>query len=257
MSDMALALRQFRFENRAFWRNPPAAFFTVAFPLMFLVVFNLLFGNDKLPTPEGPISGSTFYVPAIAALSVISACYVNISIGISFARDAGTLKRLRGTPLPAWAFIAGRVLQGIFVAILLVVAVTVFGKLFYDVAIPTDTMPAFIVSVLVGAATFSALGLAITGVVPNAEASPAIVNASILPLQFISGIFIPLSQAPDWLPTVANLFPVKHFADTMQTAFSPLTVGSGFEWDKLGILVLWGIAGVILAGRYFSWEPRT
>ena len=256
MSDVALALRQFRFENRAFWRNPPAAFFTVAFPLMFLVVFNLLFGNDEVPIPGGKVSGSTFYVPAIAALSVISACYVNIAIGVSFARDAGTLKRLRGTPLPGWAYIVGRVTQGVFVAILLVVAVTVFGVLLYDVSVPTTTMPAFIVSVLLGAFTFSALGLAITSVVPNAEASPAVVNASILPLQFISGIFIPLSQAPDWLPKVADLFPVKHFADSMQAAFSPLTQGSGFLWDRLGVMVLWGIAGVIVASRYFSWEPR-
>lgn len=256
MSDLALAVRQFKYENKAFWRNPPAAFFTVAFPIMFLVVFNLVFGNDKIPTVGGEVSGSTFYVAAIAALSVMSACYVNVSIGVSFSRDAGTLKRLRGTPLPAWAYIFGRVAQGIFVALLLVVVVVLFGALFYDVSVPTETMPAFIVSTLVGAATFSALGLAITCVIPNAEASPAVVNASILPLQFISGIFIPLDRAPDWLPKVADLFPVKHFADTMQTAFSPFTIGSGFEWDRLGVLALWGIAGVVLASKYFSWEPR-
>ena len=256
MSDLALAVRQFKYENKAFWRNPPAAFFTVAFPLMFLVVFNLLFGNDKVPVAGGEVSGSTFYVASIAALSVISACYVNIAIGVSFSRDAGTLKRLRGTPLPAWSYIFGRVMQGIFVAVLLVTVVTVFGVLFYDVSLPTKTMPAFIVSVLLGAGAFSALGLAITSVVPNAEASPAVVNASILPLEFISGIFIPLDNAPDWLVKVADLFPVKHFADAMQTAFSPFTIGSGFVWDSLGVLVLWGVVGVVVAARYFSWEPR-
>ena len=85
MSDMALAVRQFRYENKAFWRNPAAAFFTVAFPIMFLMVFNLLFGNDKLTLNGVRITGSTFYVPAIATLSVISACYVNVAMGISFA----------------------------------------------------------------------------------------------------------------------------------------------------------------------------
>lgn len=256
MSGLALAVRQFKYENKAFWRNPPAAFFTVVFPLIFLVVFNLLFGNGEVQTDVGKVSGSTFYVASIAALSVISACYVNVSMGISFSRDAGTLKRLRGTPLPAWAYIFGRVAQGVFVAVLLVGVVTFFGALFYDVSVPTKTMPAFIVTTLVGAATFSALGLAITSVIPNAEASPAVVNASILPLEFISGIFIPLDNAPDWLPKVADLFPVKHFADAMRTAFSPLTTGSGFEWDRLGVVALWGIAGAILAARYFSWEPR-
>ena len=256
MSDLALAVRQFKYENKAFWRNPPAAFFTVAFPLMFLVVFNLLFGNEKTVIAGGEVSGSTFYVAAIAALSVMSACYINIAIGISFSRDAGTLKRLRGTPLPPWAYIFGRVAQGTFVALLLVAVVTLAGAIFYDVSVPTRTMPAFIVSVLVGAASFSALGLAITSLIPNAEASPAVVNASILPLQFISGIFIPLSQAPDWLASVADLFPVKHFADATRTAFSPFTTGSGFEWDRLGVVALWGVAGAILAAKFFSWEPR-
>ncbi|HYN36706.1 MAG TPA: ABC transporter permease, partial [Actinomycetota bacterium] len=141
MSGLALAVRQFKYENKAFWRNPPAAFFTVVFPIMFLVVFNLIFGNEEIRIPGGIVSGSTFYVAAIAALSVISACYVNVSMGISFSRDAGTLKRLRGTPLPAWAYIFGRVAQGVFVAVLLVGVVTLFGALFYDVSVPTKTMP--------------------------------------------------------------------------------------------------------------------
>ena len=121
---------------------------------------------------------------------------------------------MRGTPLPAWSFIAGRVAQGMFVGFLLVAVCVLFGVLVFDVSITVGKLPAFILTLLIGAATFSALGLAVTGLVPNAEAAPAIVNASILPLEFISGIFIPLNQAPDWLATVADLFPVKHFADT-------------------------------------------
>ena len=256
MSEISLAIRQLKYENKAFWRNPPAAFFTVAFPLMFLVVFNLLFGNDTTPIEGGEVSSSTFYVPAIAALSVISACYVNVAIGVSFSRDNGTLKRVRGTPLPAWAFLFGRITLATLVAFLLVAVVTTAGAVFYNVSVPTTTMPAFIVTVLIGAASFSALGLAITSIIPNAEASPAVVNASILPLQFISGIFIPLDNAPGWLKNVADLFPVKHFADATHTAFSPFTVGAGFEWDRLGVLALWGIVGVVAAIKYFSWEPR-
>jgi ABC-2 type transport system permease protein len=98
MSEISLAIRQLQYENKAFWRNPPAAFFTVIFPLMFLVVFNLLFGDDKFTLETGQeVSSSTFYVPAIAALSVISACYVNIAIGVSFSRDNGTRAPLSTT----------------------------------------------------------------------------------------------------------------------------------------------------------------
>ena len=102
MNAFALALRQVKYENTAFWRNPVAAFFTFVFPLMFLVIFNLLFGNDKLELPGGTAHTSTFYVPAIAALSVISACYTNVAISVALSRDQGLLKRTRGTPLPAW-----------------------------------------------------------------------------------------------------------------------------------------------------------
>ena len=256
MNSFALALREVRYQNRAFWRNPPAAFFTVAFPLMFLVIFNLIFGSREFTVPGGTTTTSTFYVPSIAALSVISACYTYIAIGISFSRDLGLLKRTRGTPLPSWAFMFGRFAHACLIALLLVALVTGLGALFYGVDVPTNTMPAFIVTVAVGAAVFSILGLAITGAVPNADASPAVVNGTILPLMFISDIFIPMDNAPDWLGMFANIFPVRHFSLALQTAFNPFETGLGFEWVHLGIMGAWGLVGLILAIRFFSWEPR-
>ena len=100
MSGLRVALRQLRYEQRSFRRNPPAAFFTVVFPLMFLVIFNLLFGDDPIDVAGGVTSASTFYVPAIAALSIISACYTNVAMSVSITHDRGVLKRLRGTPCP-------------------------------------------------------------------------------------------------------------------------------------------------------------
>jgi ABC-2 type transport system permease protein len=244
---MSLALRQVKYENRSFWRNPAAAFFTFVFPLMFLVIFNLLFGDN-----------SNFYTPAIAAFSVITACYTNVAMGISFSRDQGVLKRKRGTPLPSWAFLAGRVIHSSLIALLLVAIVTAFGVLFYSVDVSTGTLAAFVITLLVGAASFSSLGLAITSVVPNADAAPAVINASILPLLFISDIFIPLDNAPGWLLRFADFFPIRHYSTAMQAAFNPHAFGtsSGFRWVDLGIVAAWGVAGILLAIRYFSWEPR-
>ncbi len=189
-------------------------------------------------------------------MSVISACYTNIAIGICFSRDQGLLKRIRGTPLPSWAFLLGRIGQATLVAVLLVVIVTVAGALVYDVDVPTNAMPAFVIAAVVGAATFSTLGLAVTGLIPNADASPAVVNASVLPLLFISDVFIPLQDAPAWLTTVADIFPVRHFSLALQAAFNPFEQGSGFEWLHLGIMVAWAAGGLILAIRFFTWEPR-
>jgi ABC-2 type transport system permease protein len=256
MSDLELAAQQVKYTNRSFWRNPASAFFTFAFPLMFLVIFNLIFGTEEIGPPGQEVSGSTFYVPAVAAFSVITACYTNIAIRMSFSRDAGVLKRVRGTPLPAWSFMVGQVAHATLIAILLVAIVVLAGQIFYDVEVPTTTMPAFLVTLAVGAASFSALGLAMVGFIPNADASPAVVNASILPLLFISDVFIPLDDAPAWLTRVADFFPIRHFAQSMLDAFNPFTEDSGFRWDDLGVLALWGVAGVVIALRFFTWEPR-
>ncbi|HVF53454.1 MAG TPA: ABC transporter permease [Actinomycetota bacterium] len=256
MTWAALLLRQVKFENRSFWRNPAAAAFTFAFPLMFLMIFNLAFGDNEVPGPDGPVNAATsFIIPAITAFAVINACYTNIAISVTFARDQGVLKRVKGTPLPDWIYLAGRIVHAVFIAMILVVIVVLAGKLFYNVDLPS-TWPAFLFSLVVGAAAFSALGLALTGFIPNADSSPAIVNFSILPLLFISDIFIQIDDPPGWLEAVARFFPVKHFFEAMQTSFSPFTTGNGFEWGDLGIMGAWAIAGLSIAMRRFSWEPR-
>ncbi len=255
MNLVALALRQVRYTNRSFWRNPASAGFTFAFPLMFLVIFTALFGNDTLTVFGAEISTSTFYVAAIAAFAIITATYTNLAISVTILRDSGALKRTRGTPLPAWAYLFGRVAHAVLVAFLLVVIVAAFGAVFYEAEIPSRTLPAFLVTVALGAASFSALGLALTAFVPNADAAPAVVNFSILPLLFLSDIFIPIQDPDAWYVTVAEFFPVYHFSQAMKAAyFSP--VGNGFRGGDLLIIGVWGLVGVLLAARLFSGEPR-
>ena len=256
MGVLTLGLRQARFDLRAFWRNPAAAFFTFVFPLMFLVIFNSVFGNGDIQVPGGTVDTSTFYVPAILAFSVISATYTNIAMGIVYSRDQGILKRVRGTPLPPASFMIGRILQAIGITLLLVVIVVFAGVVFYGVELDGAKVPALIVTLVVGAACFCALGLAITGFVPNADAAPAVVNASILPLLFVSNVFIPTEQAPEWMTSFASVFPVKHFAESLLSVFSPFETGSGFELKSLAVMIAWGVLGMALAVRYFSWEPR-
>jgi ABC-2 type transport system permease protein len=270
VSAPAQVARQFRFTNKAFWRNPASAFFTFAFPLMFLVSFTALLGGGQIRLPNVPrfeLDLTTYYVGAMATFGVISACFTNIAIQTSFSRDQGLLKRLRGTPLPAWAYMSARVVHAMAVGALLVLITLVFGLLVYDAPLPTGTpLLEFIVTFLVGSLTFAALALALTAVIPNADAAPPIVNATILPLLFLSGIFIPLDKdAPAWISTVADLFPVKHFADAMRsgylgnvTARTPLGPFHPFTFDWMDVLIVaaWGILGLVLAARFFSWEPR-
>ena len=251
---MSAVLRQFRFTNKAFWRNPASALFTFAFPLMFLVIFTALLGGGEVLLHGSDISLATYYVGAMAAFGVISACFTNIAITTVFTRDAGILKRLRGTPLPAAAYLGARVLHAMVVGAILVGLTLVFGAVVYGADLPTGSpLVRFGLTFTVGSLTFSALALALSGVVPNADAAPAIVNASILPLLFISGIFIPMGDdAPRWLTVTADIFPVKHFADAMMNSF----LGLPFAWNDLAIVGVWGVAGLLIAARTFAWEPR-
>jgi ABC-2 type transport system permease protein len=256
MSVVALSLRQARFENKAFWRNPAAAFFTFVFPLMFLVIFNVVFGDQDIEVEGGSIDTSTFYVPAILALSIINACFTSIAQIIAIQRDGGVLKRLRGTPMPPVVYFAGRILHTVAVTALLVGIVIGFGMSLYGVELQGEKIPAMVAAILVGAAAFCALGLAITGFIPNADAAPAMINAVILPLLFISDVFIPMENSPAWLKDLASVFPVSHLAESMHAAFNPLTGGSGFEVKSLAVMAAWGVVGLVVAVRYFSWEPR-
>jgi ABC-2 type transport system permease protein len=207
---------------------------------------------------------ATYFVGAMAAFGVVSACFTNIAIQTTFNRDAGILKRLRGTPLPPGAYMGARVLHAMIVGAILVVITLLFGMIAYGSPLPTGTpLLEFIVTFLIGSLSFAALALALTAVIPNADAAPPIVNAAILPLLFLSGIFIPLGDdAPVWMTTIADIFPVKHFADAMRAGFlGNLTTRAGdralsFDWLDVAIVAAWGLVGLALAARYFSWEPR-
>jgi len=255
VSGARLVVRQIRFTNKAFWRNHAAAFFTIVFPLMFLVIFSVVFRGTVRVARTLAVPTSNFYVPAIATFSVITACYTNLAMSVTFQRDQGILKRLRGTPLPAWAYLTGRVAHAVLIAVLLVAICVAFGAVFYDAGIPTRTLPAFLLTLAVGAGAFSALGLAATAAVPNADAASPIVNASILPLMFFSNVFIPLENPPTWVDVLGKIFPVRHFADAMQASFFSLH-GNEVPWTDLLVVAAWGLGGLLLAVRYFSWEPR-
>lgn len=254
MSAAGLVLHQFRFEQKVFWRSPPAVFFTVMFPVIFLILLSSLFGNGTID--ELGIKASTYYVPGIITVAVVSATLVNVAMRIVEMRESGRLKRLRGTPLPTWAYIGGRIGNAFVISIVMVVIVTALGHFVYGVAVPTETIPALVVTLLVGTFAFCALGLALSCAIPSEDAAPPITNVTVLPLYFLSGPFVPESEIPESVLQVAAIFPIRHFFLAFLTAYDPETVGAGFEWGHLAVVALWGIAGVLITMRFFRWSPR-
>ncbi len=247
--DLSLVMWQIRYELRAFLRNRGRGLFTFIFPLMFLVIFASIFRGQHI-AQRGGISYDDYFVPGILAYAVISTTYVNMAINTSVLRDEGILKRMQGTPLPRWAYVAGRV-GATAVIVVAMCAVTIgLGAVAYGVHVRGVTLPAVIVALLLGTAAFTTLGIGIVRFIPNAEAAPAIVNFSILPLTFISGIWFVTDGMPGWLKTVANIFPVKALADALQYAFDPRTTGAGFKGSDLLNLLIWIAVGLFLMVRF-------
>jgi ABC-2 type transport system permease protein len=252
-SDLRLAWDQVRYQNRSFWRTPVAAFFTLIFPLMFLFLFNTLFNFE--PDPGEP-SIAQFFAPSLAVFAAASATYTNVGIRIAIARDEGILKRVRGTPLPPRIYMAGVVGSAIWIALLGTVIMLAVGFLFYDLEIYGDTLAAAAVTFVAGAGAFAGLGLALAALSPTGDTAPAIANATLLPLAFISNVFLDTGDAPAWIQRVGDFFPLKHFVTPMQDAFSPFTTDAAWRWGDLAVLAAWGVAGALVALRYFKWEPR-
>lgn len=248
---LGLALAETVLQTRLLLRNVVAAFFTLVMPLAFLIVFNLFLGGGEL-SDGSPTS--TYFTPAIAVFALVTATFTNLAIGTAMARDNGVLKRVYGSPMPLSAYVTGRVLSATLLGLASVVIMLLIGAVAYGVAIPWGRMPLFLLILLIGAAAFSALGVALAMLTPTARAAPAVANAVVLPLVFISGIFFPLADAPGWLQTAARLLPLGPFVEAAVDQFVTSLV-EGSIWDRVGIMVAWGLVGVALATRFFRWEP--
>jgi ABC-2 type transport system permease protein len=255
LSSLALVAHQLRYDQKAFWRNPAAVFFTVMFPVVVFVILAVVFDGSTIAV-RGGIEATTYYVPAIMSLAIISATMQTLAMTLVIAREDGRLKRGRGTPMPPWVFIAGRIGNSIVVALLMLALLAAIGGVFYSVPFPWEQLPELLLTLVVGAASFCCLGIALTAVIPSQDAAAAIVNALLLPLYFLSGIFIPEDELPDGVIEFANHFPVRPFFEAFFSAYVPGS-GSSIAGHELLVVGIWGVAGLLLAIKFFRWTPRS
>ncbi len=256
MSGFKLFAHQFRYDQKLFWRNPPTVFFSVALPLIFLFLLGAVFGGAEDRDPTYGLLADQYLVPAIMTLGIVSATFVNMAMTITFQREMGVLKRMRGTPLPTWTFVSARTASAVVNAGLIAAAILIAGKLAYGIDITATRLISVAIITVVGAVSFCALGFALTIFIPNQSATPAITNMIVLPLYFISGVFGDAANLPTVLRDIGRVFPIYHLGACLFSAFSPHATGIGLDWKNLGVVVLWGVAGLIFASRRFIWEPR-
>lgn len=253
MRTVAVALHQFRFDQKVFWRNPASLFFTVSLPVVLLLILGISFGSTELES-HGGIAATDYYVPAIITVALVSAATQSLAMSLVQAREDGRLKRGRGTPMPAWAFIVGRLGNALVVSLIMFGVVALVGWILFGVELPLSRLPAVLVTLIVGVAAFSCLGMALTTIIPSQESAASIATAIILPLYFISGIFIPDQELSNAILGFANHFPVRPFFEAMLGSYLP--GGEGLDSKHLVVVLIWGIAGFVIALRWFRWTPR-
>jgi ABC-type multidrug transport system permease subunit len=237
---------------RAFLRNPLAAFFTLAFPLAFLVIVSTIVGDR---TTEHGVPVTQFLVMPFAVFGVAQASFTLVAVDTAVLRESGVLLRLRATPVPPRTVLAARVGASAAIAGVAVLLLTVVGVVAYDVQIVENKLPAALLTLLLGIACCTALGLALATVTRTVTATQALAQGLLIPLAFLSDVFIVGAELPRPLSVVGSLLPLKHFARAMAESFEP-GVGAGFSPGHLAVLVAWTLAGVLIARHRFGWQPQ-
>ena len=225
--------RHVGYQIRTFVRTPIAVFFTLLLPLIMLVLFNALFSGSEVDTGSGAWPLSQFYTGALGAFTAVSATFTNLANVVPVRRDEGVLKRWRGTPERPWIYLGGLIGAAIALALVGVTITLVLGVTAYDLDVDAAKVPAAIVTFLVGVAAFAGMGMAVAGLCPSASAASAVANAIILPMAFISDVFIAIEDPPGWLRTLGDILPLKPFVQSFQDAFNPAVPAPAFQWGKL------------------------
>jgi ABC-type multidrug transport system permease subunit len=244
---------QIRYATRTLWRDPGSVFFAVAFPILLLALVPTVFGTGQMPWAN--MRFPQWYAPAMAVYGIAVHAFVNMPETVARARDTGVLKRLRGTALPARLYLAGRLGSVLLVAGFIVTTTMATGVLLYGIDLPLSRVPMAVLTLVVGTVSLAALGLMVTAIAPDAGAVPAVTLAILLPLSFVSDIFM-LGELPAAMAALGWAFPLKHFVHAMVTVFDGAAGGGGSSPVHLAVMVAWGAVGAAVATLTFRWEPR-
>lgn len=260
MSTMAVAVSRTRVETLQFFRQRESLVFSFLFPIIMMAIFGSVFPGEI----DGGVTFPQYFLAGIAASGVMLTSFQTLAIEIATERDNGTLKRLRGTPMPATAFFLGKIGQVLITTVAQLTLLLLAAALVFDVPMPSDagSWLTFTWVVLLGSAAGTTLGIAVSSLPPNARSASAVVTPPMIVLQFISGVFFVFGDLPEWMRAVASVFPLKWMAQGMRSVFLPDSylvaepAGSWQTGETAVILVVWLVAGLVLARLTFRWLPK-
>lgn len=249
---MRLFAHELRIEQRLFWRNREAAFFTFLLPVLFFLIFGAIYGDTVIKKEH--VRGAAYLEAGMIGYGVAATAFAGLAITLVIRRESGVLKRVRGTPLPPATYLAAVLASIVIVFVLQTVLIVVLGRVLFHVGLP-DRIFSLVLTLLLGAAAFAALGLAITSVVRSAEGSSAVVNAVYLPMAIISGTFFSPASYPHFLRVIADVLPLTYFTKLGRDVL----LHDKEIWASPGAVAWvagWGLVGLLAAIRGFRWEPR-
>ncbi len=246
---LRLFVHQLRAEQLVFWRSKEAALFIFLFPLLLFVLLGSVYSGTiyGVPAPQALLAGMLGYGCANTA-------FAGLAIQLVLRREAGILKRLRGTPLPAPTYIAALLASTLIVFALQVVCLFVLGRLLHSTPFPS-AIGSLVLAIVLGSAAFAALGVATASIIRSGEGSSAVVNFILLPAAFLTGSFGPTRHYPAFLRAIGDVLPLKYFIDLVNAIY----LHGHAIWTKptaLAVLGAWGAAGLLVAVLKFRWEPR-
>ena len=257
MSTLSLTAHQVKFDLRAFSRNPRARVFTLATPVILLLLLLSIFHSGNVKLAGHKLILAEYYVPHIIVMGVLGAAFGNLLVTVVGKRESGSLKRRRATPVPAAAIISGDVVTSVLTALVIAAVLILIGVLFFHVKVSGAVIGVVALLCILSAACYSALAYAVSVFVGTVDAAAPVVQLTTLPLYFLSGVFIPSTNLPTWLNDLMSYLPVRPLGVALQAAFVPATnAGRRLDWSAVLVLVIWGVAGLLFAMRRFSWAPR-
>jgi ABC-2 type transport system permease protein len=256
VADLRLVAVQTRFQLIGLARNRRAVVLGLVFPVVLLVMFNSVFvsGDDTVHLAGATITAHAYFTAAMLAYAILGSAFNQLAIGLVNQRESGQLKRLRGTPVPAWTFVVATVLRVVTTVGLMAVVLLAIGRFAYDVPISAEALGEIVLYVVLGTATMCSGGIAATTVITDVDGASAALPFAAVLLAFVSGIFVAVDQLPGWLERIGRFFPVYHLASGLQTALG-IAGDTALSGGNLFALALWAVAGIAFAARRFRWEP--
>lgn len=249
-------------EVKLFFRQRDAVVFSFAMPIGLFVFFAGIFGGNDL---GGGVDYNQVLLPSMLTAGLASTTLTNLAIWIAQDRDNGTLRRLVTTPMPHGAYFLGKIIQMVIVGALESLALLAVGVFIYGVDLPATPGKWFTFAwvTLMAFATFGILGVALSSLPRTGKSAPAVINAPVMLLMFISGIYLPLTMLPGWLQDASAFFPLRWVAQGLRSAFLPDDVASATEaagtWEHgrvLLVLAAWFVGGLVICLTTFRWKRR-